>query len=154
MKNKSLELSQIEGELPTTEEGFSRAFRESRSFDLKRGRTSVGPHRTDLIGTYEEKGIVARDCSTGEQKALLISVILANARAVTKIMETPPMVLLDEITAHLDLAARSCLYQELFSLGSQAWMTGTEKQLFQDLGDKVQLIKVSEEGGLSNVTRG
>ena len=100
-----------------------------------------------------EKEILARDCSTGEQKALLISVILANARAVGKKKNTHPIVLLDEITAHLDLTARSCLYEELLTLGLQAWMTGTEKQLFEDLGNNVQFIKTTEKEGLSTIIR-
>ncbi|MEX0300842.1 MAG: DNA replication/repair protein RecF, partial [Leisingera sp.] len=79
-----LELLQSEGSMPSSEEDFRDALEESRFRDLAAGRTLVGPHRTDLIGTYRAKGIPAKDCSTGEQKALLVSLILANARALAQ----------------------------------------------------------------------
>jgi DNA replication and repair protein RecF len=124
---------------------------ENRSRDLAAGRTLIGPHRADLIGTYFAKGVPARDCSTGEQKALLVSLILANARALTNDIGAPPLLLLDEVAAHLDTERRASLYDEITALGSQAWMTGTGTELFDTLGQRAQYIEVTEEDGASIV---
>ncbi len=120
------------------------AFAVGRARDLAAGRTLIGPHRTDLEAVFADKGVAARDCSTGEQKALLISLILANARALMADTGQPPVLLLDEVAAHLDTARRSALYDEICALGAQAWMTGTEAQLFDALGDRAQYLTVSE----------
>lgn len=139
-----LELQQSEGAMPETEADLADALAESRFRDMAAGRTLVGPHRTDLYGVFAAKGVPARDCSTGEQKALLISLILANARAVAQDFGAPPLLLLDEVAAHLDANRRAALFDEICALGAQAWMTGTGPELFSELGDRAQYLVVSE----------
>ena len=95
----------------------------------------------------------ARDCSTGEQKALLISLILANARALAPQFGAPPLLLLDEVAAHLDAGRRAALYDEICALGAQAWMTGTGPELFSDLGKRAQYVEVTETDAVSEVRR-
>lgn len=146
-----LELMQSEGEMPATEDDLREALAESRFRDLAAGRSLVGPHRTDLYGVYAAKGVPARDCSTGEQKALLVSLILANARALSHQIGAPPILLLDEVSAHLDAQRRAALYDEICGLGAQAWMTGTGPELFAELGERAQYLTVTEHGGASRV---
>jgi DNA replication and repair protein RecF len=98
-----------------------------------------------LGATYAAKDIPAKDCSTGEQKALLISLILANGRALAQSFGAPPLLLLDEVAAHLDADRRAALYDEITALGAQAWMTGTGPELFDTLGDRAQYLDVSED---------
>ncbi|WP_120500260.1 DNA replication/repair protein RecF [Roseovarius sp. EL26] len=141
-----LELTLSEGEMPESESDFRDALSESRFRDLAAGRTLIGPHRADLYGVYAAKGVPARDCSTGEQKALLVSLILANARALTRNFGAPPILLLDEVAAHLDAGRRAALYDELCALGAQAWMTGTGPELFTELGERAQHIEVTGDG--------
>lgn len=148
----SLDLTQTEGVMPDTAEGLRDALAESRPRDLQAGRTLVGPHRADLFGVFAAKDVPARDCSTGEQKALLVSLILANARALAEDVGTPPILLLDEVAAHLDAGRRAALYDEICALGAQAWMTGTGPELFAELGDRAQSLLVSEDDGVSQVT--
>ncbi|NVK13886.1 MAG: DNA replication/repair protein RecF [Rhodobacteraceae bacterium] len=148
-----LELIQSEGSMPSTEADFKEVLEESRFRDLAAGRTLVGPHRTDLIGTYLAKGTPAKDCSTGEQKALLVSLILANARALAEREGAPPILLLDEVAAHLDAARRASLYDEICALGAQAWMTGTGSEQFAELGDRAQVLEVTEKEGVSEVAQ-
>jgi DNA replication and repair protein RecF len=145
----TLSLSHPEGPLPDTEEALREALAQGRSRDLAAGRALVGPHRSDLEAVWQAKGVSARDCSTGEQKALLISLILANARALAA--EGPPILLLDEVAAHLDADRRAALYDEICLLGAQAFMTGTGAELFSDLGDRASVLEVREEAGVSGV---
>ncbi len=147
-----LELTQTEGAMPETETDFRDSLHESRFRDIAAGRTLVGPHRADLYGVYAAKGVPAADCSTGEQKALLISLILANARALALDFGAPPILLLDEVAAHLDASRRAALYDEVCALGAQAWMTGTGPELFAELGDRAQYVEVTETDGLSAVS--
>ncbi|MEY8839994.1 DNA replication and repair protein RecF, partial [Cribrihabitans sp. XS_ASV171] len=109
------------------------------------------PHRADLYAVYAAKGVPARDCSTGEQKALLVSLILSNARALAAMIGAPPIVLLDEVAAHLDAGRRAALYDEICALGAQAWMTGTGPELFTELGARAQVLEVTEADGISEV---
>ena len=146
-----LELTMTEGEMPASVEDFREALHESRFRDIAAGRTLVGPHRADLYGVYADKGVPAKDCSTGEQKALLVSLILANARALAREFGAPPLLLLDEVAAHLDANRRAALYDEICKLGAQAWMTGTGSELFAELGDRAQHVEVTEEGGVSDI---
>ena len=146
-----LELTQTEGEMPETESDLRDALSESRFRDLTAGRTLIGPHRADLYGTFAAKGVPAKDCSTGEQKALLVSLILANGRALKRDFGAPPILLLDEVAAHLDVTRRAALYDEICALGTQAWMTGTGPELFTELGDRAQHIEVTDEAGASQV---
>ena len=128
------------------------ALADNRSRDMSAGRTLIGPHRADLDAVYADKGVPAKDCSTGEQKALLISLILANGRALARDFGAPPILLLDEVAAHLDATRRAALYDEICSLGAQAFMTGTGAELFLELGDRAQYVEVTEIDGQSAVT--
>ncbi|MFQ6551080.1 DNA replication/repair protein RecF [Aestuariibius insulae] len=141
----------LDDDAPDAEDALRAAFATSRPRDLPAGRTLVGPHRADLLATFAAKDIPARDCSTGEQKALLISLILANARALAAQIGTPPLLLLDEVAAHLDAGRRAALYDEIIALNAQAWMTGTGAELFEDLGDRAQRIEVLETDGISRI---
>ena len=127
------------------------ALSQGRRRDMAAGRTLVGPHRTDLQAVYRAKAQPADQCSTGEQKALLISLILANARALAQDLGQPPVLLFDEVAAHLDAARRGALYDEICSLGAQAILTGTEPGLFDSLGARAQNLTVTEAGGESRI---
>ncbi len=136
-------------ELVVTGEGpaeLAAAWAADRRRDLAAGRTLEGPHRADLEAVYAEKATPAAQCSTGEQKALLISLLLANARAVER-----PVLLLDEVAAHLDSARRAALYDEICQLSAHVWMTGTERVLFDTLGARAQYLEVSDTAGMSDV---
>lgn len=124
---------------------------EGRRRDLAAGRTLIGPHRTDLTALYAARATPADQCSTGEQKALLISLILAAARALAADLGRAPILLLDEVAAHLDAARRAALFDEICALGAQALMTGTEDVLFASLGQRGQQVDVSEDQGLSRI---
>jgi DNA replication and repair protein RecF len=115
----------------------------SRIRDAEAGRTLVGPHTTDLAVRHTLKRADARDCSTGEQKALLISIMLADARELSRAREgLAPILLLDEIAAHLDVVRRTALFEEIHSLSAQAWMTGTDLSLFE--GARCQIFEVRD----------
>jgi DNA replication and repair protein RecF len=115
------------------EDEYRRVLSDSRSLDAAAGRTSKGPHRSDLLVSHGPTGMAAGRCSTGEQKALLIGLVLAHAMAVNEASGISPIVLLDEIAAHLDEARREALFRRLSALGSQVWMTGTDETLFRPL---------------------
>jgi DNA replication and repair protein RecF len=127
------------------------ALERERPRDMAAGRSLSGPHRADLEAIYRAKGVAARSCSTGEQKALLISLILANARALAARTGEVPILLLDEVAAHLDAGRRAALYDEILALGTQAFMTGTGAELFAELGERAQGLSVTESGGESAV---
>ena len=142
----------IEVEQPCADAAeFETAFADSRPRDMAAGRTLVGPHRADMVAIYRDKGVAAKQCSTGEQKALLISLILANAHALKAETGAAPLVLLDEVAAHLDANRRAALFDEICALEAQAWMTGTGPELFVELGDRAQHFAVTEERGESAV---
>lgn len=148
------ELSLIQadgGQAPEDEMALATALSESRPRDLAAGRTLVGPHRSDLAAVYAAKGVAARECSTGEQKALLVSLILANGRALARDFGAPPIYLLDEVAAHLDAGRRAALYDEICALGAQAFMTGTGPELFAELGTRAAHFVVRDEGGNSDI---
>ncbi len=144
----------LEAEGPRDEPGLRAALREGRGRDVAAGRTLAGPHRDDLAAIHVEKGMPARLASTGEQKALLISLILDNAAAVAEAFGAAPVLLLDEVAAHLDADRRAALYRALAGLGAQAWMTGTEPELFAALGEGAQRFMLAERGGVSEVSEG
>ena len=104
-----------------------------RARDAAAARAIEGPHRADLIVTHAAKAMPAASCSTGEQKALLIAIVLAHAALVARRSGRPPILLLDEIAAHLDAGRRAALFDRLTAMGVQAWMTGTDPALFADL---------------------
>ncbi|MDG3041335.1 DNA replication/repair protein RecF [Roseicyclus marinus] len=135
-------------DLPTVED-HAAALAQNRDRDMAAGRTLIGPHRADLVAIYADKDMPAAQCSTGEQKALLISLILANARALKADTEAAPLVLLDEVAAHLDAGRRAALFDEICALGAQAWMTGTGPELFVELGARAQYVAVADTGGAS-----
>lgn len=114
---------------------------QERQSDLRAGRTLTGPHRTEVHVTHKAKALPAALCSTGEQKALLIGLILAQARALG---DKLPVLLLDEVAAHLDSVRRAALAEELLDLNLQVFMTGTDRSLFTDFGDRAQSLHVSE----------
>ena len=143
--NALLTITHPEGE-PTD---LALALAESRRRDMAAGRTLLGPHRVDLTAVYAAKGVPADQCSTGEQKALLISLILGNARALRQDLGAAPILLLDEVAAHLDEGRRRALYDEIVALGAQALMTGTEPELFDSLGSRGQYFTVADDCGLS-----
>lgn len=143
----SLRLETRSGAAPLeTPDEISGLLRESRAMDRAAGRTLVGPHRDDLAATYTSKGVSARDCSTGEQKALLISLVLSMSRAVKARRNRAPLVLLDEVAAHLDRDRQHALYDEICALGAQAWMTGTGVELFEPLAQRAQFCGLPLEG--------
>lgn len=150
--NARLSLTHPDQDMPESAVDLADAFAANRTTDLRAGRTLIGPHRVDLNAIYAAKGVPAGQCSTGEQKALLISLVLTNARALAEDTGAPPLILLDEVAAHLDAARRTALYQEICQLGAQAWMTSTGPELFKDLGDKAQFLAVTEGDGVSEVS--
>lgn len=124
------------------EERLRERLAAARSQDSAAGSTSVGPQKSDLETRFAQSGEIASRCSTGEQKALLLSVLLALAREVATERGTPPVLLLDEVVAHLDRARRAALFDELLALGAQAWMTGTDEEPFARLADQVQILHI------------
>lgn len=129
-------------------EDLAAALAEGRRRDMAAGRTLEGPHRVDLTAVYAEKAIPADQCSTGEQKALLISLLLANARALAG---ENTVLLLDEVAAHLDAGRRAALYDEICALPAQVLMTGTGAELFDALGDRGRYWQVTEVAGTSDL---
>ena len=117
--------------------------RTARGQDRAIGRTLEGAHRAELQVTHLDKNMPAALASTGEQKALLIGLVLAHARLVTAVSGLPPVLLLDEIAAHLDPARRAALFDLIADLGVQAFMTGTDAGLFAALGDRAQMLEVA-----------
>lgn len=147
--SSTLALTHPEVELPEMAADLEVDLAESRFRDMAAGRTLIGPHRVDLEGVYAAKSVPAKDCSTGEQKALLVSLILANARALSEDIGMAPLLLLDEVAAHLDTNRRAALYDEICDLGAQAWMTGTGPELFETLGARAQYLEVRDSDGIS-----
>ena len=131
------------------EDWFLQALKQNRAVDAGAGRTTLGPNRSDLEVTFGKTGRPAKDCSTGEQKALLIGIVLANARLKKGLAGgAPPILLLDEIAAHLDPSRRLALFDELTALGAQAFLTGTEPSLFEGFGERAQHAHV-ENGSVT-----
>jgi DNA replication and repair protein RecF len=125
------------------EDRYRSVLKENRARDAAAGRTLDGPHLTDLVVIYEPKGIAARDASTGEQKALLIGLVLAHAGLVADMTGTAPIVLLDEVVAHLDPGRRAALYAALDRLGAQVWMTGADPAAFAEFTGRAQVFEVT-----------
>jgi DNA replication and repair protein RecF len=129
---------------------FARDLREGRIRDAAAGRTLTGPHRQDLIVTHIDKRQAAVRCSTGEQKALLIGIVLAHADLVAHAVGRAPILLLDEVAAHLDPVRRAALFERIADAGYQAWLTGTEAVLFDAVPRPATMLNV--EGGLVTAT--
>lgn len=147
----TLALIHPDEDAPEGGRALAEALARSRPRDMAAGRTLVGPHRADLAATFAAKEMEARLCSTGEQKALLISLVLANARALRAETGTAPILLLDEVAAHLDAERRAALYTELLALGAQAFLTGTGPELFAELGSLARHLRVTEHEGISRI---
>jgi DNA replication and repair protein RecF len=121
---------------------YREVLRDNRSRDAAAGRTLDGPHLTDLKVVYAAKAIDAADASTGEQKALLIGLVLAHARLLCEMTGAAPVLLLDEVVAHLDPARRAALHGELAELGAQVWMTGADPALFHEMTANAAVVEV------------
>src|SRR6201997_2317859 len=132
----------------SVEDRYRQILRESRARDAAAGRTLDGPHLTDLQVVYAPKNTPARDASTGEQKALLIGLVLADANLVAEMTGITPLLLLDEVVAHLDPGRRKALFDELSRLGAQVWMTGADPAAFAGIGATGELFDV-ESGRIS-----
>jgi DNA replication and repair protein RecF len=124
------------------EDRYRALLRDNRARDAAAGRTLDGPHLTDLTVIYEPKGIAAREASTGEQKALLIGLVLAHAGLIAEMTGFAPVLLLDEVVAHLDPNRRAALFDALDRLGAQAWMTGADPAAFTDIERRAQVFAV------------
>lgn len=135
------------GDPTSMDEDFFEHLKSVRRRDAKVGRALSGPHRANLAVHWAEKAMPAGLSSTGEQKALLVAMTLAHGRAVIRAKNTPsPLILLDEACAHLDPDRRAALIGELQSLSGQAWLTGTDRSLFEAFGDKAAFFQLSDEG--------
>ena len=124
------------------EDRYREILRAGRARDAAAGRTLDGPHLTDLQVVYAPKNMPARDASTGEQKALLIGLVLAHATLVAEMTGIVPLLLLDEVVAHLDPNRRKALFDELAKLGAQVWMTGADPAAFVDIGTSGEIFDV------------
>jgi DNA replication and repair protein RecF len=124
------------------EDRYRALLKDNRARDAAAGRTLDGPHLSDLAVTHAGKGIPASEASTGEQKALLIRLVLAHAGLIKDMTGFAPLLLLDEIVAHLDPARRAALYDALASLGAQVWMTGADPAAFGDIIGRAQVFEV------------
>ena len=162
LRGLAVRLSKVGGEFPTAEieladkpplDGFlgpatdleerlRTSLEHGRRQDAAAGRTLVGPHRSDLVVTNMDKAMPAATCSTGEQKALLLGLVLAHAELVRETTGMAPVLLLDEIAAHLDEKRRSAMFDRIDRLGGQAWMTGTDRSLFDAMDDRAQRFTV------------
>jgi len=141
--NGWIENAVMEQAATEVEDRYRAALRDNRARDAAAGRTTDGPHLTDLDVLHWPKGIAAGDASTGEQKALLIGLILAHAGLVTEMTGTAPLLLLDEIGAHLDPSRRCALYEALGKLGAQVWMTGADPALFAEVAATADVFAVT-----------
>lgn len=132
------------GDMPalSVEDRFKSALAGNRAGDAASGGAAIGPHRSDLSVTHEEKSIPAEQASTGEQKALLIAILLAHAKLQRSIRGEPPIMLFDEVAAHLDRTRRAALFAILDGLQSQAWLTGTDPELFAPLRGSARFLTV------------
>ncbi len=141
----ALEASLLERPAVDVEESYAAALDSGRERDRIAGRTLEGPHRSDLVVGHGAKSMPAQACSTGEQKALLVGLVLAHAEMLAERRDgVAPILLLDEIAAHLDEKRRHALFQELLRLGTQAWLTGTDRSAFSALMNEAQFLTVEE----------
>jgi DNA replication and repair protein RecF len=133
-----------EGETgPVLEQALASALAGSRGRDAAAGRSLTGPHRGDMSVIHAERGRPAAECSTGEQKALVLNLVLAQAARLSRAESAPaPVLLLDEVAAHLDRRRRAALFDEIEALGLQAFLTGTDDPLFEDLAGRALRIRV------------
>jgi len=128
------------------EDRYRSLLKDNRARDAAAGRTLDGPHLSDLVVSHASKNIPAADASTGEQKALLIRLVLAHASLIKQMTGFAPLLLLDEVVAHLDPSRRAALYDALSLLGAQVWMTGADPAAFGDIVGRAQVFLV--RGGM------
>jgi DNA replication and repair protein RecF len=124
------------------EDRYRAVLKAGRASDAAAGRTLAGPHLTDLAVRYREKGVAAENASTGEQKALLIGLVLAHAALTADMTGMAPLILLDEVVAHLDPDRRAALFDALELIGSQVWMTGADPAAFAGIASRADVIDV------------
>jgi DNA replication and repair protein RecF len=138
----------VEGaDLAAIEERLAAALAAARPRDAAAGRALTGPHRSDLAVIHVQKDRPAAECSTGEQKALILNLVLAQAGRLARAESAPiPILLLDEVAAHLDRQRRTALFDEITALGLQAFLTGTDETLFEDLAGRAQGVRVDAAG--------
>ncbi len=140
MAGDGADLAEIEAKL-------ARALAAARDRDAAAGRALTGPHRGDLAVIHAEKDRPAAECSTGEQKALILNLVLAQAARLSRAESAPnPILLLDEVAAHLDRRRRAALFDEITALGLQAFLTGTDEHLFEELKGRAQGVRVDASG--------
>ncbi|KIZ39290.1 MULTISPECIES: DNA replication/repair protein RecF [Rhodopseudomonas] len=137
-----MESALIDQPATAMEDRYRQILRDNRGRDAAAGRTLDGPHLTDLQVIYAPKAMPARDASTGEQKALLIGLVLAHAHLVSEMTGITPLLLLDEVVAHLDPSRRRALFGELAKLGAQVWMTGADPAAFAEIGATGEIFDV------------
>ena len=140
----TLEADLAERPATEVEDAYFRCLTLNRERDRAAGRALEGPHLSDLIVRHGPSDAPAQSCSSGEQKALLIGLVLAHAELIKALHGAAPLVLLDEVAAHLDQARREGLFAEILRLNAQAWMTGTDAQLFDSLGAHAQHVAVAK----------
>ncbi|WP_239451545.1 DNA replication/repair protein RecF [Elioraea rosea] len=138
----SVDASLAEVPALAAEDRFRAALAAGRGLDASSGGARLGPHRADLVLTHAPKGLAAALCSTGEQKALLVGIVLAHAALITASRGAAPLLLLDEVAAHLDNARREALFAALPGLGAQVFLTGTEAEIFAPLSPAALLLTV------------
>ena len=150
LKEESIYFPAIKLFLPSepweSEDKLMTEYSENRRKDLLAGRTNVGPHSTDIKGFYIEKDIETKYCSTGEQKLSIISILLANARLIKEKIGINPILILDEITAHLDEKKREYLFEEILALESQFFISGTELEIFRSISKKAKVLELTLDG--------
>jgi DNA replication and repair protein RecF len=139
----TLERALMERPAVEVEDDYVSLLSEARERDLLAGRALAGPHLSDLIVVHGPHNAPAGDCSSGEQKALLLGLVLAKARLIRELSGAAPLVLLDEVAAHLDQARREALFGEILDLKAQAWMTGTDRETFASLASQAQILAVN-----------
>lgn len=125
------------------EERLMMALASARGTDAETGGSAVGPHRSDLVVHHAARRMPAHLCSTGEQKALVVGIVMANARLQARLRGAAPLLLMDEVAAHFDEAHRRALFAEIGALGVQAWLTGTDAALFAPFGEQAQFFRVA-----------
>jgi DNA replication and repair protein RecF len=125
------------------EERLMAALASARGTDAETGGSAVGPHRSDLVVHHAARRMPAHLCSTGEQKALVVGIVMANARLQARLRCAAPLLLMDEVAAHFDEAHRRALFAEINALGVQAWLTGTDAALFAPMGEQAQFFRVA-----------
>ncbi len=141
----TLETALAEAAAIDVEEAYVERLAAARERDRAAGRTLEGPHRSDLDVTHGPKDMPARLCSTGEQKSLLLGLVLAEAELIARRHDgAAPLILLDEITAHLDADRRAALFDEIVRLSAQAWMTGTDLHAFDGLRGRARLFQIND----------